>query len=106
MAQYELAFIIERYFEFGGLQRDMHRLAVACRRAGHNITVFTSRWDSPEQPPFKVEIVDFKMPTNHRTIKKIEDFVHELHRANRFDCIIGFNRVGGLDIYYSGDTCL
>ncbi|MBN2375449.1 MAG: glycosyltransferase family 4 protein [Sedimentisphaerales bacterium] len=106
MAQYELAFIIERYFEFGGLQRDMQRFALACARAGHKVTVFTSCWDSTEQPPFKVEIVDFKMSANHQTIKKIEDFVHDLRQANRFDCIIGFNRVGGLDIYYGGDTCL
>ena len=106
MAQYELAFIIERYFEFGGLQRDMRRLAIACAQAGHKVTVFTSRWDSPEQPPFKVEIINFTMSSNHQTIKKIENFVYDLRRANRFDCIIGFNRVGGLDIYYGGDLCL
>lgn len=106
MAQYNLAFIIERYFEFGGLQRDMRRFVIACAQAGHNVTVFTSWWDSPDEPPFDVEIIDFRMSSNHRTIKKMEDFVYNLRRANKFDCITGFNRVGGLDVYFGGDLCL
>ncbi len=106
MAQYKLAFIIERYFEFGGLQRDMRRFAIACAQAGHNVTVFTGRWDGPDEPLLNVEIIDFRMSSNHKTIKKIEDFVYNLRRTDKFDCITGFNRVGGLDVYFGGDLCL
>ena len=106
MAPYKLAFIIERYCEFGGLQRDMRGFAVACASEGHDVTVFTSRWDGQPEPSVQIEIVDFRMLSNHRTIKKNEDFVHELRGENRFDCITGFNRVGGLDVYFSGDICL
>jgi UDP-glucose:(heptosyl)LPS alpha-1,3-glucosyltransferase len=106
MAQYKLAFIIERYFEFGGLQRDMRRFAIACAQAGHNVTVFTGEWDGPDEPLLNVEIIDFRMSSNHQTIKKIEDFVYNLRRTNKFDCITGFNRVGGLDVYFGGDICL
>ncbi len=101
-----MAFVIERYFEFGGLQRDMLRIAIACAKSGHNVTVFTSIWEGPMDDTLKVEIVDFSAYSNHRTIKNIERFVQSLRNKKEFDCIIGFNRVGGLDVYFGGDPCL
>lgn len=106
MAKCDLAFVIERYFEFGGLQRDMLRFARACAKAGHNVTVFTSVWDGARDETVKVEFVDFRAWSNHRTIRNIECFVHGLRQKNEFDCITGFNRVGGLDVYFMGDPCL
>ena len=106
MTQYKLAFVIERYFEFGGLQRDMRRFAVTCAQAGHAVTFFTSRWDGPQEPLLKIEIVNFQMGSNHGTIKKMARFVRTLRQKNTFDCITGFNRVGGLDVYFGGDVCL
>ncbi|RKY06478.1 MAG: glycosyltransferase family 1 protein [Planctomycetota bacterium] len=106
MRQYKLAFVIERYFEFGGLQRNMRRLAVACAKEGHAVTIFTGRWNGPPEPRVNVEIVDFKAWSNHQTIKKMDHFVRELRHKNEFDCITGFNRIGGLDVYYGGDVCL
>ena len=106
MTTYKLAFIIERYFEFGGLQRDMRRFALACAREGHDVTVFTNRWEGSQEPLIAIEIIDIRMSSNHRMIKKIEDFVYDLRRENKFDCITGFNRIGGLDVYFGGDICL
>jgi UDP-glucose:(heptosyl)LPS alpha-1,3-glucosyltransferase len=106
MAKYTLAFVIERYFEFGGLQRDMRRLARACAEAGHDVKVFTSKWDGLAEQLFGIEIVDFRSSSNHKTVKKIEDFVRSLRKKNKFDCITGFHRMRGLDVYFCGDTCL
>ena len=106
MTKYKLAFVIERYFEFGGLQRNMRQFAVACANAGHAVTVFTGRWDGPGEPSIDIEIVGFKAWSNHRTLKKMEDFVRSLRQKNEFDCITGFNRIAGLDVYYGGDVCL
>jgi len=106
MVKYKLAFVIERYFEFGGLQRDMRRFALACAQSGHGVTVFTGQWDGSDEPMLNVQIIDFRMPSNHGTMKKLEDFVLNLRRQNEFDCVVGFNRVAGLDVYFSGDVCL
>ena len=106
MTKYKLAFVIERYFEFGGLQRDMRRFALVCAREGHAATVFTNRWDGPTEPELNIEIIDFKACSNHQTVKNIENFVQTLKQNNEFDCITGFNRVGGLDVYFCGDMCL
>lgn len=106
MTSYKLAFIIERYFEFGGLQRDMRRFAIACARAGHEVTVFTNRWDGNKDNLFKVEIMNFKALSNHKSMKNIEGFVRSLKQKKQFDCVIGFQRMGGLDVYFCGDKCL
>jgi len=106
MDKYNLAFVIERYFEFGGLQRDMHRIALACARSGHSVTIFTGFWKGPRDNTLKIELVDFRAYSNHKTIKNIESFVKSLQKEQKFDCIIGFNRVGGLDVYFGGDPCL
>ncbi len=106
MTKYKLAFIIERYFKFGGLQRDMQRFAQACTKAGHDVTVFTNEWNSPDEQLFKVEIINIKASSNHKTMKNIERFVLDLRQKNEFDCIVGFHRMRGLDVYFSGDRCL
>lgn len=106
MQKYKIAFIIEKYFVFGGLQRDMRKFAIACSRAGHDVTVFTSEWNAPAESIFHVELVNFKAASNHKTIKNIESFVQQLRTRNEFDCIFGFNRMDGLDVYFGGDTCL
>lgn len=105
MAKYKLAFIVERYFEFGGLQRDMRRFARACTLAGHDVTVVTSQWDGPADDLLKVEIVDFAGSSNHRTVLNVQSFVQRLQQERRFDCITGFSRVRGLDVYFGGDPC-
>jgi UDP-glucose:(heptosyl)LPS alpha-1,3-glucosyltransferase len=104
--RYKLAFVIERYFEFGGLQRDMRRFALACADAGHAVTVFTGRWDGPDEPMLTIQLIDIMAASNHAAMKKLDIFVRDVKKRNEFDCIIGFNRVSGLDIYYGGDICL
>jgi UDP-glucose:(heptosyl)LPS alpha-1,3-glucosyltransferase len=106
MTKYKLAFVVERYFEFGGLQRNMQRLAFACAQAGHAVTVFTGRWDGADQPALNIQIVNLRALSNHGKIKKLENTVRNLRKRNEFDCIVGFNRMGGLDVYYGGDVCL
>jgi len=106
MTEYNLAFVIERYFEFGGLQRDMRRIAATCAKAGHNVTVFTGDWQGPAENSLNVELVSFAGCSNHRKMKNIQRFVQSLRDSRRFDCIIGFNRVAALDVYFAGDPCL
>ncbi len=106
MQVYHLAFIIEKYFPFGGLQRDMRRFALACAARGHRVTVFTTSWEGDVDEPLTVKIIDIRAATNHGKMKKLERFVAGLQQEKRHDCICGFNRVGHLDVYFAGDVCL
>ena len=49
------AFAIFKYFPFGGLQRDMLRMAVCAAGRGHRVTVFTASWKG-EEPPEGIQV--------------------------------------------------
>ena len=42
----QLAFVLYKYFPFGGLQRDFMRIALECQQRGHQIRVYTMIWEN------------------------------------------------------------
>ena len=104
--KYNFAFILERYFPFGGQQRDMLRFAQALCKFGHSVTVFTNSWEGEQPPEISIELISAKSSFNHKTICKIEKFVLDLKAQNKFDCIVGFCRLAGLDLYFAADAVL
>ena len=101
----KFAFIIFKYFPYGGVQRDMLRIAMDCKALGHEVTIYTSDWRGPFVEGLKV--VQFKSRGwfNHlkydRLIKTIQDEIKQSH----YDLVVGFNRMPGLDIYFAADSC-
>jgi UDP-glucose:(heptosyl)LPS alpha-1,3-glucosyltransferase len=98
-------FVIFRYFPFGGLQRSMKNIALACVRAGHGVTVYTTDWEGDPIAGVEVkQLVVPRKPTRKRDRRFSKLFLQSVD-SSAFDLIVGFNKVPGLDIYYSGDTC-
>ncbi len=101
----KFAFIIFKYFPYGGVQRDMLRIAMDCKALGHEVTIYTSDWRGPLVEGLKV--VQFKSRGwfNHlkydRLIKTIQDEIKQSH----YDLVVGFNRMPGLDVYFAADSC-
>ena len=106
MSPYRLAFVIARYFQFGGLQRDFLRIVERCVELGHEGHVFTGDWDGPHPDDLTVRVVDTRALTNHGSHDKLASQVACATASNQFDCVIGFNKIPGLDVYYAGDPCL
>ena len=106
MTSYQLAFAIGKYFEYGGLQRDMHRIASVCAQHGHQVHILTGDWQGARPGRIKVHLLDLHAKTNHGRNEKLGQAILELSRHEHFDCIIGFNKVPGLDVYFAGDPCL
>ncbi len=52
----QLAFILYKYFPFGGLQRDFMRIALECQQRGHRIRVYTLIWEGDIPEGFDVRI--------------------------------------------------
>ena len=46
----QLAFVLYKYFPFGGLQRDFMRIALECQQRGHQIRVYTLIWEGDIPP--------------------------------------------------------
>ncbi len=100
-----LAFALFKFFPYGGLQRDFLRVALECQRRGMQIRVYTLSWEGPVPEGFDVVIVPVAAVTNHVRYRRFADWVARDQRLRPVDCLIGFNKMPGLDVYYAADSC-
>ncbi|MDH4611904.1 glycosyltransferase family 4 protein [Pseudomonas sp. BN102] len=101
----QLAFVLYKYFPFGGLQRDFMRIALECQRRGHAIRVYTMIWEGDIPEGFEVLIAPVKALFNHKRNEKFTAWVDADLVRRPVDRVIGFNKMPGLDVYYAADPC-
>lgn len=101
----QLAFILYKYFPFGGLQRDFMRIALECQRRGHAIRVYTPIWEGEVPAGFEVVRVPVKALFNHRRNEKLSAWVEADLARRPVARVVGFNKMPGLDVYYAADGC-
>lgn len=101
----QLAFVLYKYFPFGGLQRDFMRIALECQRRGHQIRVYTLIWEGDVPAGFEVLVAPVKALFNHRRNEKLSAWMAADLAKRPVDRLIGFNKMPGLDVYYAADGC-
>lgn len=101
----QLAFILYKYFPFGGLQRDFMRIALECQQRGHQIRVYTLIWEGDVPPGFEVLVAPVKALFNHRRNEKLYAWIQADLAKRPVDRVVGFNKMPGLDVYYAADGC-
>lgn len=101
----QLAFILFKYFPYGGLQRDFLRIALACQARGHAIRAYTLQWQGDVPPGFDVVKVPARALSNHRRYEKFVDWVGRDLQSRGADRVVGFNKMPGLDVYFCADPC-
>ncbi|UTW09498.1 glycosyltransferase family 4 protein [Pseudomonas benzenivorans] len=101
----QLAFILYKYFPYGGLQRDFLRIALECQRRGHAIRVYTPIWEGEVPAGFEVVVVPVKALFNHKRNEKLTAWVEADLARRPVERVIGFNKMPGLDVYYAADGC-
>lgn len=102
----KLAFVIFKYFPFGGAQRDMMRIARESVKLGHEVHVYTLSWQGPmPEAGIHVHAIECKGWLNHRRYHDFICKVQALIAAGKFDLVVGFNRMPGLDAYFAADPC-
>lgn len=100
-----LAFLIYNYFPYGGQQRDFLRVLQACQSHGHDITIYTMKWEGPKPENARIRLVPIKAFRNHTRYQRFSDWVNSQLESENFDGVIGFNKMPGLDIYFAADPC-
>lgn len=100
-----LAFTIFKYFPFGGLQRNFFDIVETLLRRGHHITVYTTQWDGDVPQGVHLTCLPVCAVTNHGKVETFARAVRSRLSDERFDAVIGFNKMPGLDVYYAGDSC-
>jgi len=104
-----LAFVLYKYFPYGGLQRDFLRIALACQRRGCAIRVYCLHWSGDIPDGFDVR----RAPTGmlqrawqrHRRNLKFSAWLAEDLQCEPVWRVVGFNKMPGLDVYYAADGC-
>jgi len=100
-----LGFLLFDYFPFGGLQRDCLGIAQACHGRGHDVSMLTRTWQGDQPAGISIELFGRRGLSN---IARNRAWLKQIARAlpeRKFDAVIGFNKVPGLDIYYGSDPC-
>src|SRR5262249_20705394 len=97
-----LAFAIVSLFPWGGLQRDCLRLARVATQAGHEVTIFAARTEGEMPRDLTVKVLPIRSITNHARNRRFSDAL-QAAVAGRFDRVVGFDKMPGLDVLYCGD---
>src|SRR3990167_5607798 len=101
-----LAFCLFKYFPYGGLQRDFWHIKEICQQRGNQVDVYTFSWQGNRQPEDHIFILQAKGWQNHTRCRA---FVHALKKPlseKKYDLVVGFNKMPGLDVYYAADGCI
>lgn len=107
----KFAFLIFKYFPFGGLQRDMLRIAQELARRGQQVEIFTISWAGAlPASGIKVHVLPVKGLFNYVKYRRFIAAAHQQIERQRqngqpFDRVVGFNRMPGLDVYFAADPC-
>ena len=101
----KLAFVLFKYFPYGGLQRDMLRMAVACQQRGYEIHVYTLSWQGDIPAGFQVHELPARGVRNFVRYRNFIKLLQQQLQQNPVAAVVGFNRMSGLDVYYAADPC-
>ena len=101
-----IAFVVAKYFEFGGMQRTMRRIAEELMKRGHQLEFFCLEWQGDTIYNSPIHQITCKRYTNHGRMKQFSNAWLAIRSQSNFDCVVGFNKLAGLDVYYAGDPCL
>jgi UDP-glucose:(heptosyl)LPS alpha-1,3-glucosyltransferase len=101
-----IAFAIVSLFPGGGLQRDCVEIATLVRDHGADVVIYTCRvHDHSLAGDIPILLLQNSAVTNHgRQLQFASDFLKEA--AGRFDLIVGFDKLLGLDVIYCADASM
>jgi UDP-glucose:(heptosyl)LPS alpha-1,3-glucosyltransferase len=100
-----LAFLLYKYFPFGGMQRDFYRFVEESLKRGHQCRVYYIKWQGDPLPGADLRRVPVSALSNHRRNERYYEWVREDLSRDPVDGVIGFNKMPGLDVYYAADSC-
>ncbi|MEM1111973.1 MAG: glycosyltransferase family 4 protein [Pseudomonadota bacterium] len=100
-----LAFLLYKYFPYGGMQRDFMRFLSACRERGHDTRVYYIEWQGERPDGVDLRQVPVAAASNHTRNERYYDWVRTDLEKAPVDGVVGFNKMPGLDVYYAADSC-
>ena len=101
----KFAFVLFKYFPYGGLQRDCLGIAATCQARGHEVDIYTLSWEGDKPHGLNIHIIPIKEKRNHHKYKAFYQLINPLIHSGQYHAVVGFNKMPGLDVYYAADPC-
>lgn len=101
----KVAAVIYKFFPYGGIQLDLLRIIAECNARGHEVVVYTTKWEGECPNYVELHTIEVETKSNHKRMAEFSDKVNKLLKESPVDVVFGVNRIAGLDAYFAGDTC-
>lgn len=101
----KIAFLLYKYFPYGGLQRDFLRIAETVRDMGHEVCAYVRSWEGDKPEGIEVFQLPVKALSNYGKNRRYYKLAKKALSENPVDRVVGFNKMPGLDVYYAADDC-
>ena len=99
-----LALCLFNYDSYGGLSKDFIAIANEAVTRGHMVDVYTQSWQGVEPKGLNIHIICPRSWTSHGRSKRFASLAIAAMTARGYDCLLGFNRMPGLDYYFCADS--
>jgi len=100
-----LAFLLYKYFPYGGMQRDFRRFVEESQKLGHHCRVYYISWQGEPIAGADLRQVPVSAFSNHRRNVRFSRWVESDLAKDPVDGVVGFNKMPDLDVYYAADSC-
>lgn len=99
------SFLIYSYFPYGGQQRDFLRIAKEMLSRGDEVDVYTLNWQGEIPAKLNVILVPVKAFSRIGLYKRFTKWVENALKLDKRTCVVGFNKMPLLDVYFAADPC-
>lgn len=101
----QIAFLLYKYFPYGGMQRDFMRFAQEAASRGHQCRAYVISWQGELPDDIEVRKVPVRALRRVSRNRRFLSWVQSDLAKDPVDGIVGFNKMPGLDIYFAADPC-
>lgn len=101
----KFSFLIYSYFPYGGQQRDFLRIAKEMLARGNEVDVYTIGWQGDIPARLNVILVPVKAFSRIGLYKRFTKWVENALDSDHRTCVVGFNKMPLLDVYFAADPC-
>ncbi len=101
----KFAFVLYHYYPYGGLQRDFRSIVEACLARNHQVDLYCCEWEGPEIPGAELYLKSPRGRSRHRRYQRFQVWLEDQLKSRPHDAVVGFNKMPGLDVYFSGEGC-
>jgi UDP-glucose:(heptosyl)LPS alpha-1,3-glucosyltransferase len=94
----KLAFLLYKYFPYGGMQRDFRRFVEEVLLLEHECRVYYIEWQGEQLTDVDCRRVPVRAASNHTRNERYYQWVQQDLAVDSVDAVVGFYKIPGLDI--------